>query len=111
MNTEREKMSKTASKLWDLLHDVAQFVPVANIDLYERVQSALDEGAPPRKDFGNRMTFWRIDEWDGIQRKYQTLKRQCGKDEAEKLRDQYEFAGKKVRVVEVSHYETVLESA
>jgi hypothetical protein len=35
---------KTASKLWDLLHEVAPFVPVANVELYEKVQHALDEG-------------------------------------------------------------------
>jgi hypothetical protein len=101
---------KTASKLWDLLHEVAPYIPVSNVDLHEQVQSVLDEGTGVREDFGISTTSWRIDEWDGIQVKWQTLKRRCGKKQAERLQKQYEYAGKKVRLVEVTQYETELSS-
>jgi hypothetical protein len=35
---------KTASELWDLLHELAPFVPVANVELQQKVQDALDKG-------------------------------------------------------------------
>jgi hypothetical protein len=100
---------KTASELWDLLHEVAPFIPVAEVDLYDRVQSALDEGAAP-KDFGTCTKFFRVQEWDGVQGKYRTLKSQCRREEAEKLCEQYKHAGKQVHLFELSHYQTEVKS-
>lgn len=100
-------MGKTASELWDLLHELAPLVPVGFVELHEKVQSALDDGV----NFGVSTTWWRVEEWDGIQVKWQTLKRRCAKNQAERLRQQYGCTGKKVRIVEVVQHETDLSAA
>ncbi len=52
---------KTASELWDLLHEVAPFVPIANVELHRKVQQALDEGVEQNKGSTQRFPVYSDD--------------------------------------------------